>query len=251
MSNSLKRILKIIAWGIGVFLALGTISYFVLDKKMPVGKEGPEAEALADKMLAAINKPAWDTLGAIHWDYSRGHSFTWDKRNDLAEIVWGKKRVLVDPKSGKGIAYENGKQVNEKKNENLVKDGLKFFWNDGFWLYAPFKCKDPGTVRKLVEGEDGEKSLMVTYSSGGLTPGDTYLWHLDDSGKPKSWQFWVKILPIGGLGSTWEHWETLPGGAMLATWRGTSLVDMAVTNLKGGQSLTEIGYPEDLFAPLK
>ena len=243
--------MKIVVWGVGILIALGAIGYFSLNKKLPVGKEGPEAEALADKMLAAINKPAWDSLGALHWEYSRGHIFTWDKRNNLAEVIWGKKRALINPEEGKGIAFEDGKQVDEKKNASMVQDAIKFFWNDGFWLYAPFKCKDPGTVRKLIEGENGEQSLMVTYSSGGLTPGDSYLWHLDENGLPKSWQFWVKIIPIGGIGSTWANWETLPGGAKLATLRGTSLVDLKVTNLKGGQSLTEIGYPEDLFAPLK
>ena len=33
---------------------------------------------------------------------------------------------------------------------------------------------------------------------GGVTPGDTYLWILDDSGRPVAWRVWVKILHIPG-----------------------------------------------------
>lgn len=243
--------MKILAWGVLILVALGGIGYLVLDKKLPEGKQGPEAEALADKMLAALNKPAWDSLGALHWDYSRGHSFTWDKRRNLVEVVWAKKRVLLNPDSGEGIAFENESKVEEKKAASMIEDARKFFWNDGFWLYAPFKCKDPGTVRSIVEGENGEKSLMVSYSSGGLTPGDSYLWHLDENGIPKSWQMWVKIVPIGGIGTTWEDWQTVSGGAKLALMRKSSLLDMEIKNLKAGHSLKDIGYPEDLFAAIQ
>lgn len=247
--KSLKKVLKFFGWTLGVLVLLAAVGYFALDKKMPEGKAGPEAEALADKMLAAINKPAWDSLGALHWNYSRGHEFTWDKRRNLVEVKWKENRVLLKPEEGQGIAYKNSDRLEGKEAEGKVQDALKFFWNDGFWLYAPYKCKDPGTVRKLVETEEGQ-ALLVTYMEGGLTPGDSYLWYLDQDGLPTRWQFWVKILPIGGLGSTWESWQDLPGGAKLATKRGTSLIDLVVTDLRGGANLAAIGIEEGLFDPL-
>ncbi len=53
--------------------------------------------------------------------------------------------------------------------------------------------------RRLVKTKTNKDALLVTYTSGGTTPGDSYLWHLDASGKPESYQMWVSILPIGGL----------------------------------------------------
>ncbi|MGS0527908.1 hypothetical protein ACU8V7_24695 [Zobellia nedashkovskayae] len=92
-----------------------------------------------------------------------------------------------------------------------------FFNNDSFWLVAPFKVFDSGTQRSLVTLEDGSNALMITYSSGGSTPGDSYLWHLGPNGLPESYQMWVSIIPIGGLKATWDDWKIMESGAFLPT----------------------------------
>ena len=51
----------------------------------------------------------------------------------------------------------------------------------------------------------------------GVTPGDRYLWVLDEQGLPTAWQMWVRILKIDGLEATWEDWVTLPAGAKIST----------------------------------
>ena len=50
---------------------------------------------------------------------------------------------------------------------------------------------------------------------GGTTPGDSYLWLVDDKGFPKAYQMWVDIIPIGGLEASWDDWMTTKSGALL------------------------------------
>jgi hypothetical protein len=49
---------------------------------------------------------------------------------------------------------------------------------------------DEGTTRSLVKNEDKTNGLLVSYASGGVTPGDAYLWKLDANGLPQSYKMW-------------------------------------------------------------
>lgn len=251
MKKILRKTVKIFAWTVGIFLVLGTVGYFALDKKLPEGVEGPEAEALADKLLAAVNKAAWDSLPFFQFTYFKGgHHILWDKRRNLVEVKWGNHRALVDPSAQRGLAWKDGLPAAGEEQEKLVQKAITLFWNDSFWIIAPFKVRDPGTSRKVVTNGDGSKSLLVTYHSGGRTPGDHYLWHLDETGLPTAWQFWVKVFPVGGLRLRWESWETLPGGAKVAQVRSHTLKQLQFKEIQGGTQLSDFGHGEDIFAPL-
>lgn len=243
--------MKIIVWILGILLVTGTISYFVLDKKLPQGVEGAEAEALADKMLKAVNKEAWDSLAFLQFTYFKGgHEIFWDKQRNLVQVRWNENHALVNPSTMTGLAWEEGEKAEGEKKDKLVQKAITLFWNDTFWLTAPFKVRDSGTTRKLVTNSDGTKSLMVGYASGGRTPGDHYLWHLDTNGLPTAWQFWVKVFPIGGIRLGWANWQTLPGGAKVAIERTSTLSDLKFKEVKGGSKLSDFGMTEDIFAPL-
>ncbi|MBL0017494.1 MAG: hypothetical protein IPP17_13935 [Bacteroidetes bacterium] len=251
MKKFFKRLLKITAWILGILLVSGTIGYLVLDKKLPEGVEGAEAEALTDKMLAAINKPAWDSLGVLEFTYFKGgHHILWDKKRNLVKVEWSDNLALADPSTMTGLAWEDGVKLEGEAADKVVQKGITWFWNDSFWLIAPFKARDPGTIRKTVTNDDGTKSLLVTYGGGGRTPGDSYLWHLDANGMPNAWQFWVKVLPIGGVRLGWGDWQTLPGGTKISGLRSSGLADLKFKDIKGGQTLADIGITEDVFAPL-
>ena len=98
----------------------------------------------------------------------------------------------------------------------MVDTSWDFFNNDSFWLCAPYKVFDPGTARSIVTLNDGRKGLKITYTSGGTTPGDSYVWILDDNYTPIAVKMWVSILPIGGIEFTWENYIYLSSGAMIA-----------------------------------
>jgi hypothetical protein len=90
--------------------------------------------------------------------------------------------------------------------------------------------------------------LLVSYSSGGVTPGDAYLWILDENGLPKAYRMWVNILPVGGLKSSWEDWKTLPTGAKYAASHilfGT--YNAEVSNVNSGADWASLGLEKDPF----
>ena len=202
----LKKILKWIGIIIGLIILAVVITGLALNESKPVGASGPEADALANKMLSAIDKPAWDSTKYVQWTFKGMHTFLWDKERNFVRISWGDKEVLLHTKTVTGKAFKDKKEVLGDEANKMIQSAWSYFCNDSFWLNAPAKAFDPGTSRSIVKLEDGNNGLMVSYDSGGVTPGDSYLWILDDNGLPKSWKMWVKIIPVGGVGSTWENW---------------------------------------------
>lgn len=208
----IKISLRVIAITLLVVLALG----FFVSKPLPkpIGTVD-EAERITDLMFESINKPAFDSINFIAWNYFKGHRFEWDKKNNQVKVWWDNNRVEFSPDDLSGKAYVNEQEQTGEEASKLINKAWGYFANDSFWLIAPFKARDPGTVRSLVETEEGI-GLMVTYMTGGVTPGDSYVWMLDENYRPTAWRMWVKILPIGGLHFTWNGWKQ-HNGAWFAT----------------------------------
>ena len=98
---------------------------------------------------------------------------------------------------------------------------------------------------------DGTEGLMVSYSSGGVTPGDAYLWILDENNLPKSWKMWVSIIPVGGMEFSWDQWTTLTTGAKVATLHESSFLNLDISDLKGAVNQEDLGLDEDPFRALE
>lgn len=252
MNRLLFRFLRFLGVGFLAVILIGIVAYFIVDKPLPEGRGGTEAERLTEKMLAAVNIQAWDTLHYLSWVSPRkGCRYIWDRENEWVYSKEPGTEAFLDTRSGKGLVRDetNRDMVGDRLNK-AVSEGLHNFWNDSFWLLAFTKVKDPGTSRKVVDMDDGSKGLLVTYSTGGSTPGDSYLWELAPDGLPTAWRIWTSTLPIGGLRFTWENWKTLPGGARVAVDH--KLLSFSVRHelLASGQTLADVGGPDDLFAPL-
>jgi hypothetical protein len=237
----MKRLFK----GIGIVIGLGILGlgfgYCKLNKPMPVSvvpvateNQAPEAEVLTDKMFTALNKQAWDQTGWIKWTFKDKHHFIWDRSREMVLVKWDDKEVTLNLKDQSGKVMENGKEVTGDAATAHRKSAWSMFCNDSFWLIAPYKARDKGTERSVVALENGGRGLMVKYTDGGVTPGDSYLWTLDEAGTPLNYQMWVKIIPIGGLKSTWEQWTTLPTGAKIATSHKLPTIDLTITGLDAG-----------------
>ena len=144
--------------------------------------------------------------------------------------------VILDFENSNNSKVFAGKQeYNGSEKQAYIQKAQDYFNNDSFWLVAPYKVFDKGTERRLVTTKEGEKALLVTYTKGGTTPGDSYLWHLDETGKPKSFQMWVNILPIDGLEASWNQWTTTESGALLPTTHKFFVLNLDMGKVKGSK----------------
>ncbi|MDG5491271.1 hypothetical protein [Psychroserpens sp. SPM9] len=236
-----KKILKIIG-GIIVFFTLPTLLFFAFmylkyDEDLPLGTQGEAADQLAIQMLNQLDYEAYKATDYIEFTFKKRHHFKWNKANNTCEVYWKNIRValnLANPKDARVYISEN--EYTEDDKANYIQKAIDLFNNDSFWLVAPYKVFDPGVERRLVKTEANKEALLVTYTNGGSTPGDSYLWHFDANGTPKSFQMWVDILPINGLEASWSDWITTSTGAQLPSFHKFLFMGLEIEDIKTEQT---------------
>jgi len=238
--------MKKVLYAVLAFIIVGAIAFWIVDKPLPEGEVGPRAEALADEILSAINVEAWDTIPYVAWSFRGTNHYVWDKEKHVASVKWNNAAVVLDLNTIEGRAEEAGEVLTGKDAEEAIKYAYTNWCNDSFWLNAPAKIRDPGTMRSLVTLDDGAEALLVEYSSGGVTPGDAYLWVTGDDGLPAYYRMWVEIIPVGGLKATWEGWGEY-GGALLASEHRIGPAAVPVENIRVGEDPSDFGLPSDHF----
>ena len=217
IKKALKILLKAVVGLLLLILIISLVTYLFINEPKPNGVSGDRAEQLADKMLAALNKPAYDTLAYLEFTFKGIHHYRWDKKNNRVLVSWGKNEVLLDL------------NLKPESYDEVETTAYKYFINDSFWLVAPFKVRDDGALRFTFDVEEG-RGLLVTYTAGGVTPGDSYLWIIDDNGFPQAWKLWTSIVPIGGVEFSWEKWERL-GSVHFSTLHKNSVLDLDISEL--------------------
>jgi hypothetical protein len=233
-----KKILKITA-GVVIFLTLPTLLffgflYFKYNEDLPTGIQGDQADVLAQNMLDALDYEVFKKTDYIEWSFKNKHLYKWDKYNNICTVQWKEFKVDLHLKyPGRSQASVHSFQVVGENRDKLVQQALDYYNNDSFWLLAPYKVFDDGVERRLVELENGKEGLLVTYTTGGSTPGDSYLWEFDDQGKPKSFKMWTSILPIDGLEASWSDWTTTESGAQLPTFHKLLFIGLEIDHIKG------------------
>ncbi len=234
MNRIVRKIGKLILGFILILVVTFGVLYLVYNQELPKGTPGAGADALAQKMLKAVNHQQFLETRFLEWSYAGGaHEYKWDKANGMAKVKWGD--YVVDLNLGnpeKSTVLENGKAVLGDDQTSLVAKALSYFNNDSFWLVAPFKVFDEGTARSIVLLEDGSEALLVNYASGGTTPGDSYLWKLGINGFPESYRMWVKIIPIGGLEAGWDDWKVMENGLFLPASHSLGPLTLSMGNVK-------------------
>lgn len=233
----LKKHIKIIL-GIVIFFTLPSLLffgyiYFKYHEDLPVGIEGKPADDLAYKMLDALDYESYKKTEHIEWTHRNKRRYQWDKVNNMCVVNWKEYKVdlhLKFPERSK--AYIHSFNVIGEQRDELVATAIEYFNNDSFWLVAPYKVFDEGVIRKLVKYE-GKDALLVTYTSGGSTPGDSYLWILDANNKPVKFKMWTSLLPMDGLEASWTHWTTTESGAQLPTFHKILLMGVEMDHIKG------------------
>lgn len=219
MGRILRRIGRVILGVLLLLILAFGVLYFIYNEQLPEGTTGPQADLLAQKMLKAINEDAYNNTRYLEWSFIDGaHQYKWDKENGKVDVKWDDYTVKLNlNNTSNSIVNKEGTTLSAKESRDLTNTAWDYFNNDSFWLVAPFKVFDKGTTRSIVTLDDGSEGLLVTYSSGGTTPGDSYLWKLQTNGFPESFQMWAGVIPIGGVEATWDDWQVMESGVFLPT----------------------------------
>lgn len=235
----IKKALKTaIRFALGLILiglvAFGVV-YVLFNEPLPKTEESFEADMLANKMLKAVNHKAYKDTRYLEWSFRNGaHRFKWDKEMGTVKVAWDDILVNLDlGNNAKSKVYRNNILIDGNSTDKWMQKATSLFNNDSFWLVAPFKVFDKGTKRSVIILEDGSRGLLVSYTTGGDTPGDTYLWKLGDNGFPKSFQMWVKIIPIGGVEATWDDWQVMESGVFLPKSHELGPITLDMGDVKG------------------
>jgi hypothetical protein len=232
-----QKLLKIIGWIALIILLLSLAAYLIFNEQLPEGEQSPKAEALGEKMLQAVNHQEFRNTRYLEWTFAGIHHYCWDKKQEKVTVEWGDNKVLLHlNQPGASEVYIGGELQYGSGRTKLIEKATDYFNNDSFWLVAPHKVFDPGTERRLVRLENGQEGLLVTYTSGGSTPGDSYLWLLDRNGLPRAFKMWVGILPIGGIEASWDDWLTTESGTLLPRSHEVWLVDIEMGDVRGWNS---------------
>ncbi len=193
-----KTFLALVVISLGLVLVIQWLS-----KPLPESITGPEADGLARDVQEALNITGYKALNEIQFSF-RDHHYLWNKAEERVLVSWEDYQVdLILSETENSKILQGGKESNRI---DLIDKAKAYFYNDSYWLVAPFKFFDPGVVRSLVETNNGSKALLITHTSGGVTPGDSYLWYFDENLIPTHFELWVSIIPIKGVSATWSSW---------------------------------------------
>jgi len=124
------------------------------------------------------------------WDPSRNLSYVrFENKGEVLEVYQHLHQPqLKDASKGRaGVVFADGKQLPQTDIGNVVDEAYAMWINDTYWLVAPYKVFDAGVQRAYVDGK-----LRLSFDSVGLTPGDVYLFAVDDDGRPKMWSFFLE-----------------------------------------------------------
>lgn len=221
----MRKFFKIIGILVVLLVVTFLVIFFSKNEALPTGEKGEKAEELAQKMLSAINHEAFENAELLEWSFRGTNSYKWYKQQGKVEVSWNENKVILNTNSPEqSEVYVKGEKVT---NNELINKAQAYFNNDSFWLIAPHKIMDNGVERSIVKVNDKD-ALMVTYTSGGTTPGDSYLWMLNENYFPTSYKMWTNIIPIGGVEATWSDWKDTEAGFKLPTKHTANLFDLSI-----------------------
>ncbi len=231
----MKKILKITGLILLTIIVVLAVFAWIKSEPLPAGKSGVEADILAKKMLTALNYETYKNTRFLEWQFrANANQYKWDRQLGICMVKWKDYEVSLNlANSPKSKVVKNGQPLPSEENQELIEKALDMFYNDSFWLVAPYKVFDKGTTRSIVDLEDGTEGLLVTYTTGGSTPGDSYLWQLNPNGFPNSFKMWVNVIPIGGLEASWDDWLVAESGAFLPKTHEFGPITFSMGELRG------------------
>lgn len=156
------------------------------------------ADPLVEKVVARTGDPYREP--GLVFTFAVGETrrtHRWDIAGQKVEVAWtdkeGRRCTVTAP-----VPYAG--------DDALQAQAWSMFVNDQYWLLAPAKLTDAGVVAEVQGGD-----IHVRFERVGLTPGDRYVFHVEqgtgdvtgwdytlESGRAGSWT-WAAPTQVGGL----------------------------------------------------
>ena len=207
-----------------------------------------KSEKLSAKMKTGANWNNWQETDAITFLFAGNDFIFWDKKRNLVEVAWSswgdKIKVQFSQKPfAAEVWVDDEVETDSGDRSDYVKKAYELFTNHTFWFNPAYHVFSPGTRRGIT----GDGDLAVIFSSGGVTPGDKYLFKLDESGKIKSMRMWVSIVPFKGLTASFTDYIKTESNLQVSTLHEIGFFDLKLANVA---SYTNYPAGEDRFKPL-
>ena len=195
-----------------------------------------KAIEIAERVMEAMGgQEAWNNTRYISWNFmGRGRTHVWDKWTGNHRIEQqtrdGDRLVsLINTNTWNGRVWRNGVEVTDPEELARLLNSAQGAWiNDTYWMFMPFKLRDPGVILEYVgEGqmEDGRASeiLRLTFDNVGRTPNNRYLVHVSqDTGLVEQWSYFQNASDAEpGFTLPWADWQRF-GNVLLSKDRGRS-----------------------------
>lgn len=211
-------------------------------------KLSPEMK-LVKEVEEATNQQAWNENNWKSWSFADRRHYVWDAGTGRIRLQFEEYEILFQQDSVQnGKVFYQGQALLDSTKTEILERGWAAFCNDSFWLNAPGKLRDPGV--KLTRKDSASiKRLEVQYSSGGVTPGDSYLWYIDSDGLPYMYEMWVSNIREPGFAATWDGWKEV-NKALVSTMHEMEGFTLVVDSVQLGRSYEEIGWTHNPFQNL-
>ena len=142
----------------------------------------PTPQELAERVLDALGgAEAWAGTRHVAWTFFGVRRHLWDREAGIARVESGELVVLIDLATREGSVWESGDPVEDSARRRELLDQAYAWWvNDSYWMFMPFKLRDPGArlayggLRELEPGRRVHVLELSFDSEVGLTPSNRY-----------------------------------------------------------------------------
>ena len=195
--------------------------------------DAKSAEIAAAVMRKMGGQDAWEATRFVTWSFFGNRRHLWDKHTGDIRVEGTDREtgaaylVLMNLNSKAGRAWSDGEEVTETAALAALLDRGEAAWiNDSYWLFMPYKLRDPGVTLKhvgaatMVDGR-GAEMLELTFDAVGRTPENRYrVYVADDSGLVEQWDFYRAAADEEPqFQIPWHDWQRY-GGILLSANRG-------------------------------
>ena len=247
--NTIKKFFAILGFliiGLGIILFI-TIQIVNEDipKIISTKQSQQKASELIQKSLVAFNQQAWKKTVAIEFSFRDKIYHLWYKKKNLSIVEWGsddnRYKVMLNTKTIRGKVWHNKVLLKEKRTvQKYLKKAYSYHTNDTFWLNPILHANSPGAKVDLIKNDKSQRKVLVSYTSGGVTPGDSYLFDFNLNGSLDSMKMWVSILPVKGVKATFVNYKKYANGLLASNIRKIWFLKLNLVGLKFYTSAQEI-----------